>query len=223
MSTYVQQKYIDLFNDREQSEAFVKEVFDKGFAVLPDFLTPETKGAIDALLADRTNGNKKDHQLSGTIGDRLAHSDEIMKILNSIHATRCRLENREFVPLTLEKQSFGFPYKNAKDGAKTKPTEFHYDAAYTNVLIPFVLPPSETGEGHLIMYPSLRKRIANSLLCKIASRILRDVPFARLLYKGKEVQYTVGGFHFFFGDISFHGVLPITHDERIVMTINSHW
>lgn len=223
MSTFVQQKYIDLFNDKAQAEAFVKTVFADGYAVLYDFLTPETKEGIDALLADRTYGNKKNAELDGTMGGNLAVSGELMKILNTIHETRCRLENRECVPLKVEKQSCGFPYKNARDGATTKPTEFHYDAAYTNVLIPFVLPPEKTGEGHLIIYPSLRKRIKNKFVCSVISRVLRDVPFARTFFPGKFVKYTVGGFHFFFGDISFHGVLPIKHDERIVMTINSHW
>lgn len=222
MSTFVQQKYIDLFNDTARTEAFVKEVFDNGFAMLPDFLTPETKGAIDALLVDRAYGNKKNEALHGTVAGNLSVSDELMQILNSIHQTRCRLESREFIPLKVEKQSAGFPYKNATDGAKTKPTEFHYDAAYTNVLIPFILPSGNT-EGHLIMYPSLKKRIKNPLLRKLFSRFLRDVPFARTLYPGTLVKYKLGGFHFFFGDISFHGVLPITHDERMVMTINSHW
>lgn len=223
MTTFIQQKYVDLFNDEKRAESFVKEVFDNGYAVLFDFLTPETKAAIDAYLTDRTNGNKKNDDLAGTVGYELAHSDELMKILNTIHATRGRLEGKKVEPLKLEKQSCGFPYKNAKDGAKTKPTEFHYDAAYTNVLIPFVLPPKESNEGHLIMYPSLRKRIKNRLLCGLYSRFLRDVPFARNLIPGKVVNYTVGGFHFFFGDISFHGVLPIKTGERIVMTINSHW
>ena len=220
---YVQQKYIDLFNDETQARAFVQGVWDKGYMVLLDFLTPETKAELDAFLADRTQCNKKNDELQGTIAQKLATADEMMKILNTIHRHRAAIEGIPFVPLKVEKQSWGFPYKNATAGAKTVQTHFHYDAAYTNVLIPFVLPPSETNEGHLLVYPSLRKRIKNKFLCSALSRILRDVPFSRNLYPGIQVPYTVGGFHFFFGDISFHGVLPIKHGERLVMTINSHW
>jgi hypothetical protein len=224
MSTYIQQKYLDLFNDEMRARAFVEEVWHKGYAVLFDFLTPETKANIDALIRDRSVGNKKNEELAGTIAKELATSDEMMKVLNTIHRHRAALEGVPFVPLKLEKQSWGFPYKDARGGAKTEQTHFHYDAAYTNTLIPLVLPPHESGEGHLITYPNLRRRFkAFPILGKILSRILRDVPFSRNVYPGVLVPYTVGGFHFFFGDVTFHGVLPIKTDERLVMTINSHW
>lgn len=220
---YVQQKYIDLFNDEAQGRAFVQEVWDKGYCVLYDFLTPETKAAFDAFLADRTQCNKKNEQLNGTIAQKLATSDEMMKILNTIHRHRAAIEGVPYVPLVVEKQSWGFPYKDARGGAKTEQTHFHYDAAYTNTLIPFVLPPRESGEGHLIAYPNLKRRIKNRLLYGIISRMIRDLPFTRKFYPGVSIPYTVGGFHFFFGDLSFHGVLPIKKGERLVMTINSHW
>jgi hypothetical protein len=220
---YIQQKYIDLFNDEIEARAFVQKVWDTGYAVLLDFLTPETKAKFDELIADRTKGNKKNEELAGTIAKDLATSDEMMKILNTIHRHRAALEGVPYVPLTVDKQSWGFPYKDARNGASTEQTHFHYDAAYTNTLIPFVLPPDDTGEGHLIAYPNLKKRIKNRFLCGLVSRFLRDVPFARTLFQGTQVKYTPGGFHFFFGDISFHGVQPITHGERLVMTINSHW
>lgn len=223
MSTYIQQKYVDLFNDETQARAFVQKVWDTGYNVLYDFLTPETKAEFDALLADRSKGNKKGPELAGTIAERLATSDEMMKVLNTIHRHRAAIEGVQFVPLKVEKQSWGFPYKDARQGAKTEQTHFHYDAAYTNTLIPFVLPPSESGEGHLTVYPNLKRRIKPAIVRQIFSRILRDLPFTRKWYPGITVPYTVGGFHFFFGDISFHGVLPIKTGERLVMTINSHW
>jgi hypothetical protein len=221
---YIQQKYIDLFNDEAQSKAFVQQVWDTGYCILLDFLTPDTKAQIDALIADRSMGNKKNEQLAGTIAEQLATSDEMMKILNTIHRHRATLEGVPYVPLKVEKQSWGFPYKDARQGAKTEVTAYHYDAAYTNTLIPFVLPRAETGEGHLVAYPNLRRRFKKfSFIGKIIARIIRDVPFARSIYPGVTVPYTVNGFHFFFGDVSFHGVQPIKHDERLVMTINSHW
>jgi hypothetical protein len=220
---YIQQKYIDLFNDEAQAQAFVQKVWDTGYAVLLDFLTPETKAKFYELIADRTKGNKKNDGLAGTIAESLATSDEMMKILNTIHRHRAALEGVPYVPLKVEKQSWGFPYKDARNGAQTEQTHYHYDAAYTNVLIPFVLPPDDTGEGHLIAYPNLKRRFKSSLVRKIFSRFLRDVPYARTLFPGTQIKYTPGGFHFFFGDISFHGVQPITHGERLVMTINSHW
>jgi hypothetical protein len=221
---YIQQKYIDLFNDEEQARAFVEKVWNTGYNVLLDFLTPETKAEFDALLADRSQGNKKNDELNGTIAQKLATSDEMMKVLNTIHRHRAALEGVPFVPLKVEKQSWGFPYKDARQGAKTEQTHFHYDAAYTNTLIPFVLPPKESGEGHLVAYPNLKRRFkAFPLIGKILARLLRDLPFTRNFYPGVTIPYTVGGFHFFFGDVSFHGVLPIKTGERLVMTINSHW
>lgn len=223
MSTLIQQKYIDLFNDEVQARAFVQKVWDTGYNVLYDFLTPETKAEFDVFLADRSKGNKKNNELMGTVAERLATSDEMMKILNTIHRHRAAIEGVPFVPLKVEKQSWGFPYKDARQGAKTEQTHFHYDAAYTNTLIPFVLPPAGSGEGHLTVYPNLKRRIKPAIVRQIFSRILRDLPFSRKFFPGINVPYTVGGFHFFFGDISFHGVLPIKTGERLVMTINSHW
>jgi hypothetical protein len=224
MSTYIQQKYVDLFNDEAKGRAFVEEVWHKGYAVLLDFLTPDTKAKIGTLIHDRSVGNKKNAELAHTIAKELSTSDEMMKILDTIHRHRASLEGISFVPLKTEKQSWGFPYKDARGGAKTEQTHFHFDAAYTNTLIPFVLPPTESGEGHLLIYPNLRRRFkVFPFIGKVLARILRDVPFSRHFYPGVLVPYTVGGFHFFFGDVTFHGVLPIKTGERLVMTINSHW
>ena len=94
---YVQQKYIDLFNDETQARTFVQGVWDKGYMVLLDFLTPETKAELDAFLADRTQCNKKNDELQGTIAQKLATADEMMKILNTIHRHRAAIEGIPFV------------------------------------------------------------------------------------------------------------------------------
>lgn len=222
MSTYIREEHLARFRDPARAEAFVREVLSKGYVIILDFLTPDTMTHLMEETADRTVGNKKNQELEGSWVHKLAVSDEMMEVLQTIHANRLKIEGKPIVPLKLEKQSWGYPYKNAKDGAKTIQTHYHYDAAYTNTLIPLVLPPSTSGQGHLVAYPNLRTKMP-SLLSKIVSRILRDVPFMRTIFPGVTVPYTVGGFHFFFGDISFHGVEPITEGERLVITINSHW
>ena len=217
------QKYINLFNDDEQLTALVKEVLDKGYVALDDFLDEETKAAFHRTASDRSNGNKKNEELKGTPIYELGHSPLMLKISQKIYDKRCELTGEPKVTLDPTQQFVGMPYKDGREGNVNKETAYHFDGAYSNWLLPLVLPADQSkGDGNLVMFPNIRQKypmIVSKLLC----RLLRHSHLFRKLYGQTEVVYKVDTMYFFFGDISFHGVEPISNGERLVVTINSHW
>ena len=216
-------QYKDILTNEEKGKELARKILETGHVELTNALNPEVAEKLRLLMDDRSYGNKKGEGLKGTIAYDLMYSDDIFNFCEALHKGRCAVEGKKYVPLKREKQLVGFPYKDGRGGAKNKRTKFHYDGAYTNILYPIVLPkdPDRAG-GKLVIFPNLRQKYSG-LIGKIFARMLRHSKAIRKMYGYREVTYTVGSFHLFFGDVSFHGVEPITEGERVVMTINSHW
>ena len=205
-------------------KALIQEVLQKGFIRLEHFFDDASEPRFLSLreVFGPLAKNIKNQQLGDTFANEVWKSDEIFEMCQLIHKTRCELRGTPYTPLVREKQSVGIAYKDAATVAKNQETEFHYDAAYINIVIPVQLPPQGEGDGNLIAFPNLRAKYPRIISAPI-SMVLRKIPFTRKLYGYTSVDYYVGALHLFFGDVSLHGVPPIQKGERMIMTINSHW
>jgi hypothetical protein len=225
--------YQDILTNDERATAVAKEILDVGHIELQNFLSPEAweqlsetakklrENAQTGFSGGQSAGKGDD--LKGTFGYEFGHSDEIMQFCERVHQARQKLEGKEPTTLDPAKHLIGFPYKDARGGATTVPTPYHFDGAYINILIPIMLPEDqEKSGGSLTVFPNIRKKYGVAL-SKVICRGLRHSAFLRKVFGQQTVLYTEGSGHIFFGDISFHGVEPITNGERLVMTINSHW
>ncbi len=217
--------YIGIAKNKELIEEIVTQVLKNGFYEIPHFLNGELFERLQsiAMHSTQTIANKKNEELKDTDGYQVVLSEDIFSLCDAIHKKRCEMANQEYVPLSREKQTIGFPYKDARNFKKTEETEYHYDGAYVNLLIPILLPLGDATKGNLILFPNLRKKFSIKIFTSIFSEILRWSGMARRLFGFTEVQYTPGNLYIFFGDLSLHGVQPITVGERLVLTINSHW
>lgn len=227
------EKYQDILTNEERAKEVAKEILEAGHLELKNFLSPEAweqllhfaqdqrAQAISGVDGGMSLGKGK--ELEGTFGYEFGHSEEIKQFCELVHQERRKLEGKEPVALDPSKHVIGFPYKDARGGAKTVPTPYHFDGAYINILIPIILPEDQKKSGgSLTVFPNIRKKYG-VFLSKFLCRGLRASAFLRKLFGAQTVIYSVGSAHVFFGDISFHGVEPITDGERLVMTINSHW
>jgi hypothetical protein len=213
---------LELINNDAKIEALTKEIIEKGFVAVPDFFDAPTLATLHAMAADPQYQNKKDASLRDTMIGQIGFSDEIILLSQKICDARSRLTGKPKVVIDKTKQAIGMPYKNATD-ATNKPTSYHYDGAYINLLFALTMPPHQgKGDGNLVLFPSIRARYS-PFMAKVVSRVLLHSKLMRKLYGYQEVIYTVDSMHIFFGDISFHGVEPIKSGERAVITINSHW
>ncbi len=210
-------------NDESWYRDMVEEVWNNGYLVVHDFLTPEYFAELFAYAKEhgyeigdtmRTFDKKAD-----TIGHRLALSPEFMSFFNGIHKARMEKEGKEYTPLKPENQSVGYPYKDARNGKKTVETDYHYDGAYVNATIALMMPPKG---GELIAFPNLRVT-PKSFSARLFSRLLRHVPLARKMTPHIIARTTPNDLCLFFGDRTFHGVEPTTEGERLILTINAHW
>lgn len=213
----IHERYKNKLTDEGWVRELVEEIFDRGYVMLPDFLDDESFAALTKVALERSN--QKADQLKGTVAYELAHGDEIMRFYNTVYRIRCEKEGKPFVELDSRKQMLGFPYKDARDGKKTKETQYHYDGAYVNITLGIMMPPKG---GELIAFPNLRKG-RHPLLEKIFSRMLLHSRFMREFTPHIVARSKPNGLCLFFGDLTFHGVEPIVEGERLIMTINAHW
>lgn len=229
----INQKYQDILTSNERATEVAKDILDKGHIELKDFLSPEAWDKLRRFAEERREqavsgfdggmslGKGKD--LEGTFGYEFGHSSEVQQFCEKVHQARQKLEGKTPNTLDPAKHVIGFPYKDARGGAKTAATPYHFDGAYINILIPIILPEDQAKSGgSLTVFPNIRTKYG-PILSKVVCRGLRHFSFLRKLFGAQTVVYTVGSAHIFFGDVSFHGVEPITDGERLVMTINSHW
>lgn len=220
----IRKEHKALLWDDKQREALVKEVLTTGFIRLEHFFDDESEKRFFALrevfgpLAKNIKNQELDHTFAGVV----RNSSEIFEVCELIHKTRCEITKTEYVHLRPEKQSVGIAYKDSANAAKNRETEFHYDAAYINIVIPIALPPETSSDGNLVAFPNLRIKYPRVIGAAL-SFMLRKFPFTRSIYGYTSVTYHRGALHLFFGDISLHGVPPIKNGERMIMTINSHW
>lgn len=141
-----------------------------------------------------------------------------------LHETRRDIEGKKHLPLERSRQVVGFPYKDARGGATTVETDYHFDGAYLNLVLPIMLPPrGQHTRPDVELFPNLRKRFSPYVLSASIARLLRHFLWLRDWFGSTKVQYEVGTVIVFFGDVTFHGVPPILEGERLVMTVNSHW
>lgn len=216
----ISSKYLTEFANETQLRAYVAEVLQQGFVVLPDFLEAEFLGEIEGFarrVYETGGGNVK---RDDTPMMRLARSSEFMQFFDAVSRLRCETTGERYVPLRAEAQRAGIPYKDARGGAPTEQTHFHYDGAYVNATIGVVEPPAEQGALHL--FPNFRTKFP-PFLAKIVSRVLRHSRMLRSLAGYVVVPVRRNALCLFFGDRSFHGVEPITAGERLIVTINNHW
>lgn len=215
--------YKDRVADAAWARELVDQVFLRGYVVLPDFLTPEYFAELKAF-AEEHGYEIGDAMMTfskneGTIGHTLARSPEFMTFYNTVYKARCEKEGKPYAPLDPQKQSVGYPYKDARNGKKTPETDYHYDGAYINTTIAIKMPPKG---GELIAFPNLRMN-PKSFWSRVFSRVLRHVPLARTVTPHVVAKTVPNDLCLFFGDRTFHGVEPITSGERLIITINNHW
>jgi hypothetical protein len=221
---FISQNYLDTFTDPDKTNILTQEVLDHGYVLLPRFLSDEIFAQLKALGESRALVNKKNEGLNGTLAYELAYSDEIFSMCEALHKARRAIEGKKYMPLERSHQVVGFPYKDARGGAKTAETDYHYDGAYVNLVLPIILPPrGEHAPPDVELFPNFRKRFSPYVLSASISRLLRHCRALRDRFGSIKVRYEIGTLIVFFGDITFHGVPPIVAGERLVMTVNSHW
>ena len=59
VSTFINQKYLDIFDDPDQTKVLAQEILDKGYVLLPQFLSEDIFAQLKALGQSRTIINKK--------------------------------------------------------------------------------------------------------------------------------------------------------------------
>jgi hypothetical protein len=219
----ISETYLNKIQDPAWLHSTVDEIFAKGYVVLPNFLTPTFFEEVQAYA--KAHGYEEggmmtfSKQNDGTAGHRLARSPEFMALFEGIHQARCAKEGKACAPLRLEQQTVGYPYKDARGGKRSHETDYHYDGAYVNTTLTFMMP--EHG-GELIAFPNIRTN-PKSFMTRAYSRLLRHLPFLRRMVPHIIARTKPNDLCVFFGDRTFHGVEPITSGERLIMTINNHW
>lgn len=221
---FINQKYLDIFTNPDKTKVLTQEILDKGYVQLPQFLSEHIFAQLKALGESRTIINKKNEELKGTLAHDLAYSDEIFAMCEALHKARYDIEGKKCAPLERSRQVVGCPYKDARGGATTVETDYHFDGAYINCVLPIMLPPrGPHTRPDVELFPNLRKRFSPYVLSASIARLLRHFIWARDWFGSTKLQYEVGTIILFFGDVTFHGVPPILEGERLVMTVNSHW
>ena len=221
---FINQKYLDIFTDPGKTKVLTQQILDEGYALLPQFLSEDVFAQLKALGESRTMINKKNDELKGTLAHDLAYADELFSMCEVLHKARRDIEGEEYLPLERARQVVGFPYKDARGGATTVETDYHFDGAYLNLVLPIILPPrGQLARPDVELFPNLRKRFSPYVLSAAIARLLRHFRWLRDWFGSTKVQYEVGTVIVFFGDVTFHGVPPILEGERLVMTVNSHW
>jgi hypothetical protein len=221
---FVNQKYRDILSSPRKARVLTQEILEKGYVLLPEFLCQDIFAQLKALGETRAIVGKKNEELKGTLAHELAYSDEIFAMCEVLHQARGEIEGKIHPPLERKRQVVGFQYKDARGGAKTVETAYHFDGAYINLVLPIMLPPrGDHTPPDLELFPNLRKRFSPYIVSASVARLLRHSLRSRDWFNSEKVRYEVGTIIVFFGDITFHGVPPIAEGERLVMTVNSHW
>lgn len=221
---YLNPKYADIVTDKARAAELGREMLQKGYVALPQFLNGDARAKLHALIADRSRAWDKNEKLKGTIAYDIAYSDEVVALSQALYDARCRITGETPVQIKKEQQVVGLPYKKSDDEKENTETAYHYDATYVNYLLPLVMPPDPGDDnGNLVMFPNLRTKPWPKVCIKLFSRLLRHSRMARKWYGYVNVHYDIDTMYIFFGDLSFHGVNPIKNGERFVMTVNSHW
>lgn len=214
--------YLEKIKDPQWHKALVEEIFARGYAILPDFLTPSFFAEVKAFAEAHgyeEGGMMNFSKHDGTVGHTLARSPEFMALFEGLHQARAKKEGKTVLPLQPERQVVGYPYKDARDGKHSHETEYHFDGAYVNATLAIKMP--KTG-GELIAFPNIRKS-PSAFFARAYARLLRHIPILRRTVRHVVAKTVPNDLCLFFGDRTFHGVEPIKEGERLIVTINNHW
>ncbi len=215
----ITERYNALFQDEAQTKAIAKRILKEGCVVLPDFFDQAT---TDALY--KYSRSLKDEERftitrrSGTPAMNVASSPEFMRVFESIHKARCKIQGTHHTPLDPTQQAVSLPIASASN--TSDPVPFHFDDSFINAVLAIKMPPN-SGDGNLLIYNNLRGRVRPLFLSKVVARLLRHLPGLRAIIRPKEISYQEGALHIFFGDLTLHGVRPFSAGERVTFTINA--
>jgi hypothetical protein len=214
--------YLEKIKDPAWHQATVDEIFAQGYVLLPHFLTEPFFAEVQAFA--EAHGHEEGGMMSfskndGTVGHTLARSPEFMALFEGLHQARCKKEGKTCTSLRPEKQVVGYPYKDARNGKRSRETAYHFDGAYVNATLAITMP--EQG-GELIAFPNIRKS-PGAFLARAYARLLRHIPMLRRTVRHVVAKSRSNDLCLFFGDRTLHGVEPIQDGERLMVTINNHW
>jgi len=218
----ISETYLVKVSDPAWHAALVEKIFAEGYVIVPNFLTQSFFAEVKAFA--EAHGYEEGDMMSfskheGTVGHTLARSPEFMAFFEGLHQARAQKEGRSVAPLRPEKQTVGYPYKDARDGKRSHETPYHFDAAYVNATLAITM-PAEGGE--LISFPNIRKS-PHAFFARAYARLLRHIPLLRRTVRHVVAKSKPNDLCLFFGDRTFHGVEPIASGERLIVTINNHW
>lgn len=95
--------------------------------------------------------------------------------------------------------------------------KFHFDAYILTILLPINIPNSGKNDGHLILFPNLRRKTRYSLLNFVEKIFYQNVItrtiikfFVRFNIDKYQIELKPGNLYFFWGYQSLHANMPIT-------------
>ena len=215
----IYEEYVSLFRNEQEVEKLTRRILKDGCVSLPNFFDQQTSDRL--MQYSRSLSDQDKMQITwqeGTPAMDVARSDEFMRVFDSIHKARCKIENISYAPLKPSQQAVSLPIKTVHTPGSTP---FHFDDSYVNAVFAMKM-PSKSREGNLLIYKNLRRRVRPMLLSKIVARLLRHIALLRLVIRPKEIVYREGALHIFFGDLTLHGVPDLTDGERATFTLNAH-
>jgi hypothetical protein len=215
----INEEYVALFRNEQEVENLTRRILKEGCVSLPNFFDQQTVDRVMQYARSLSDQEKiRITWQTGTPAMDIARSDEFMRVFDSIHKARCKIDNISYTSLKPGQQAVSLPIKTVHTPGSTP---FHFDDSYVNAVFAMKMPPNNH-EGNLLIYKNLRRRIKPLLLSKIVARLLRHSALLRLIIKPKEIAYREGALHIFFGDLTLHGVPDLTDGERVTFTLNAH-
>ena len=129
----ITERYAMLFGNDVEVKQLTHRILREGCVVLPDFFDQATKDTLTKYSQSLVGKERYAIKLrDGTPAMEVARSPEFMRVFDTIHKARCKIQNTEYKPLDPKRQAISLPLKTAD--ADTPPTPFHFDDSYINAV-----------------------------------------------------------------------------------------
>lgn len=205
---------------RQEVESLVAGLETKGFACVPNYISPNDLARMQAFVSEAMVQSKNEYvhfdgpgAVTGSGLEELAVDKQFRRLIFDLYEVglgRSAVEQDFYQVLRC---------LSGKSGQRNS-LIFHYDSYVVTALVPIVI-PSEGKAGDLLMYPNTR-RIRHSYASNVVDKILLDNLITQRILRGRvdkrvmspmRIQMIPGNLYFFWGYRSIHTNEPCDPDK----------
>lgn len=212
-------------DDPSRNMAYFEQILRNGYIEIESFYSQELFSELARIALSTDFDNQKSCSPGGDLRN-LALNVTLVNLLRDLASLKLNYFRDEQMSQAFSGETHMHIAKKGSAHIERSRLymDYHFDCSCVNAVLPLKLPDrlTEPPTG-LHMYKNQRTTSRLGVRARLLRYLINKYPWSpllKLLYPPAFIQYQINSLYIFFGDLSLHGVEPVSKGERVTMFIS---